>query len=68
MKNRREVLIFSTLLGLSGQGLAQSTVASDSFPNRSVRIILPYPPGTLVDAICRFIGQRLGDKWGKLLL
>jgi len=68
MKNRREVLIFSTLLGLSGQGLAQSTVASDSFPNRSVRIILPYPPGTLVDAICRFIGQRLGDKWGQTVV
>jgi tripartite-type tricarboxylate transporter receptor subunit TctC len=42
------------------------TVAlAQSFPNRPVRIVVPYPPGGGVDGIARPIAERLAQKWGQ---
>jgi len=51
-------LIAGTPLSLSQQALAQS------YPNRSVKIIVPFPAGGTADAIPRVIGDWLSRKWG----
>ncbi len=34
-------------------------VAAQEFPNRPLRIVVPYPPGALTDTLARVIGERL---------
>src|SRR3954453_11563889 len=46
------------LLGVSGAGQAQ-----DSFPNRPVRIVIPYSPGSVADVFARIVGQNMAAQW-----
>jgi tripartite-type tricarboxylate transporter receptor subunit TctC len=34
--------------------------AQSSFPNRPIKLVVPYPPGALTDLLARAIGERLG--------
>ncbi len=38
---------------------------SQAFPQRTVKIIVPYAPGGGVDAVARMLADRLQQKWGK---
>jgi tripartite-type tricarboxylate transporter receptor subunit TctC len=42
---------------------AQSNAAT--FPNRTIRIIVPFPPGGPTDIIARFVGQRMSERWSQ---
>jgi len=39
--------------------------AAANFPNRPIRIIVPFPPGGPTDLIARFVGQRMSEHWGQ---
>ena len=50
-------------------GMALATAAADAQtawpqPGRTVRVIVPWPPGAANDALGRLIAQRLQDKFG----
>jgi tripartite-type tricarboxylate transporter receptor subunit TctC len=38
---------------------------ADSYPERIVRIVVPYSPGGLTDVLARALAQKLSDKWNK---
>jgi tripartite-type tricarboxylate transporter receptor subunit TctC len=38
---------------------------SEIYPNRTVRIIVPFPPGGPTDILARVLGQRLSEVWGQ---
>jgi len=38
--------------------------AADAFPNRPVRLIVPYPAGGPNDVLARMVGGKLADAWG----
>src|SRR6476469_3396793 len=40
-------------------------VASEPFPNKIVRMIVPYPAGGGVDIMARSLSERLSLKWGQ---
>jgi len=42
--------------------LAQS---ADKYPERQIRIIVPYPPGGSVDVLGRLVAQRMQENWGQ---
>jgi tripartite-type tricarboxylate transporter receptor subunit TctC len=50
---------FAVFPGLAG---AQGTT---NYPNKVVRFIVPFPPGSTADIIARLVGERLSDAWGK---
>lgn len=52
----------SLCLGTILSGLA---VAADNFPERSVRIVVPYPPGGFNDTLARVVGERLSKTWNQ---
>jgi tripartite-type tricarboxylate transporter receptor subunit TctC len=60
---RRELLRLTTaaaaLGGLAGVGAAQS------YPERPVRVVVPYAPGGPTDVITRLIAQKLSDRTSK---
>ncbi len=37
--------------------------ATDDYPSRAVRIVVPQTPGGASDALARVIGQRLSERW-----
>ena len=45
-------------------GLA-TAFADDAYPNRPIRLIVPYGPGGASDVMARQFGQKLGDKLGQ---
>ena len=51
---------------LTGLGLACAvdfSAAAQTFPSKTVRIVVPQTPGGASDALARIIAQRLNDKW-----
>jgi len=39
--------------------------AQDTYPNKPVRIIVPYPAGGVADLLPRIVGEKLSSKWGQ---
>jgi tripartite-type tricarboxylate transporter receptor subunit TctC len=50
----------------SAQPAAESDVAT--YPNRAIRIIVPFPAGGPSDVLARIIGQRLSEDWKQPVL
>jgi len=38
---------------------------TETWPNRFIRLIVPFPPGGGADAIARILSARLSDTWGQ---
>lgn len=59
-------LVTAGLLAAAGLGAATTPVlAQSSWPNRPVRLIVPYPAGGPVDQLARSIAPKLGEKLGQ---
>ena len=56
-------LLVIALLGLAACALGACALAA--YPEKPIRIIVPYPPGGMTDILARAIGQKLGDKLGQ---
>jgi tripartite-type tricarboxylate transporter receptor subunit TctC len=37
--------------------------AQDKFPNRPIRLLVPFGPGSQTDILARWIGEKMGDNW-----
>jgi tripartite-type tricarboxylate transporter receptor subunit TctC len=57
------VLAASASLLLAGVDLAQAQAVS--YPDRPVRIIVPFAPAGPVDVVARLVGQKLTERFGK---
>jgi tripartite-type tricarboxylate transporter receptor subunit TctC len=44
------------------------TAWPQTYPTRSVRMVVPYPAGGYYDLLARVIGQKLGEMWGHSLV
>lgn len=45
--------------------LAQTSGPAQNYPNRQIRLIVPYAPGGISDLLARTIGQKLNEAWGQ---
>ncbi len=50
-------LLFSLFLPFAAQ--------AQSYPNRPVRVIIPWPPGQATDLAARFVGEKLSQQLGQ---
>jgi tripartite-type tricarboxylate transporter receptor subunit TctC len=63
---RRRAGLLSAVLGLSSAVLPDSSSApAQSYPTRSIRLVLGNPPGGATDIIARTIGHPLGARLGQ---
>jgi tripartite-type tricarboxylate transporter receptor subunit TctC len=51
-------------LALAGAA-AHAQDAAASYPNRPVKIVVPFPAGGTLDNVARTVGKGLSDKWGQ---
>jgi tripartite-type tricarboxylate transporter receptor subunit TctC len=60
--------ISGLMLGLLALLIAGSPAAQTTYPEKSIRIIVGLPPGSLPDTIARLLGQKFTEAWGKPML
>jgi tripartite-type tricarboxylate transporter receptor subunit TctC len=65
MKLRSILLSGLLLLGLAAP---QAVAAADDYPNRQIKIIVPFPAGAGPDQVARMLGQYLQDALGQTVL
>ncbi|HVF65912.1 MAG TPA: tripartite tricarboxylate transporter substrate binding protein [Casimicrobiaceae bacterium] len=61
MKSRRRFM----MLAVAALFAAPLTYAQTTYPNKPVRIVVPFSPGTAADIAARALGARLGEIWGQ---
>jgi tripartite-type tricarboxylate transporter receptor subunit TctC len=44
---------------------SQAVFAQGSYPNKVVRVIVPFPAGGSNDVLCRILGDKLSQKWSQ---
>ena len=58
-----------TILGMLCAALvtwgAHAQSPADSYPNKPIRIVVPFAPGGIVDTSARVIGNELSKRWGQ---
>jgi tripartite-type tricarboxylate transporter receptor subunit TctC len=59
---RSIVLVVASLLAISP---AAAQERAESFPTRSIKIVVPFPAGGPSDVLARMIGQRMTEDWGQ---
>ena len=42
--------------------------AAQAFPQRAMRMVVPFAPGGSTDTLARIIGQRLNEAWGQAVV
>ena len=69
MIDRRQIrdiaAAFMLALGLIALASAAAHAQAQSWPNRFIRVIVPYPAGGGADTIARLVGGKLAEKWGQ---
>jgi len=62
-----QLLRFVSIAVLGLLGLAVQATA-ETYPERVVRIVNPYPPGGSVDVMARILAQKLADNLGQQVI
>jgi tripartite-type tricarboxylate transporter receptor subunit TctC len=62
LHRRQFLLLASAVAAVPG---VSRTAMADTYPQRPVRIVVPYAPGGPTDVITRLIAQKLSDSTGK---
>jgi len=60
--NRRRMITGAFALGVGGMTLAR---AQSAYPNRPVRVIVPFAPGGVTDVVARLISGKIGEQLGR---
>ncbi len=63
-----KVLLAAFLTLAAALVYAAPAVAADEYPTRTIRWIVPYPPGGTTDILARIMGQRLSERLGQQVL
>jgi tripartite-type tricarboxylate transporter receptor subunit TctC len=65
MLSRRRLIQLSAASALAPGLAGRAAFAQAPWPNRFVRLIVPFPPGGGADIIARLIAARLSELWGQ---
>ncbi len=64
----KRIALFVAMLAFAGAAIAQpspSTAPGQAYPNRPVRLIIPWPPGQATDLVGRILAQKLSELFGQ---
>jgi len=52
-------------LAAAAGAVAQTQTLPQTYPNKPVRMVIPFPPGGTLDAVGRMLAQKLGEQTGQ---
>jgi tripartite-type tricarboxylate transporter receptor subunit TctC len=63
----RLVAIWALGLGVGAPGIAAAPemASSQAYPSHPIKLVLPQPPGGVIDLIARTLGERLSEQMGQ---
>lgn len=66
--SRRAVAAFTALVAIATTTVVPAETSAKSFPDKPVRIIVPYGPAGISDMAARILGAKLASKWGQAVV
>jgi tripartite-type tricarboxylate transporter receptor subunit TctC len=63
MKSSALAVLTAALFGVVAPASAQD--AAQTFPRKSITIVVPASPGGAIDLVARLVGQKLTEAWGQ---
>ena len=57
------LIVAASICAFAGAG--QGNAAEPKYPERPIRLIVPFPPGGPTDIVARIFGQKLTEAWGQ---
>jgi tripartite-type tricarboxylate transporter receptor subunit TctC len=66
-----KILVWLLGIPLVSLGIPSTTHAQDaakSYPNRPIRIIVQFTPGTSTDILARVMAQKMSEHWGQQVI
>jgi tripartite-type tricarboxylate transporter receptor subunit TctC len=64
----RSVLLLSAFLAVTGSSCAGAAEPTDAWPERNVRMIVPFPAAGAVDIGARILADGLAKRWGRAVV
>lgn len=55
-------------VGTAAAPLAAAVAAQVDYPQRTVSLVVPFPPGGATDTLARLIAEKLSAKWGQTVI
>src|ERR1017187_6839045 len=52
-------------LAAAAIGIAGAAAAAGQYPNKPIRMVVPFPPGAASDFLARTVGQKLNELYGQ---
>lgn len=65
MKTILRAAVAISVMFAAGVGHAQSQTGTNGYPNHSVKVVLPFPPGGVADVVGRLVAQKLSENLGQ---
>ncbi len=55
-------------LGIAASAGVHAAAPADTYPDRPITIVVPYPAGGTTDALARLLGNKLSEEWKQTVL
>src|SRR5437879_1556066 len=65
IRRRRSSILTRLVLTAFAAAAPAVSVAQNGYPNRAIRIVVPFPPGGLGDVLPRLVAAKLTAQWGQ---
>jgi tripartite-type tricarboxylate transporter receptor subunit TctC len=63
--NKRKLILATALAAIGLATLGGNAVAQANYPDRPIRLLMPFPPGGSTDLIARILGPVMSEKLGQ---
>ena len=63
-------IVRSIAIALAGLGvtLAAPVTLAQTYPAKTITLVVPFPPGGTTDVLARSIAQKMGESWGQSVI
>jgi tripartite-type tricarboxylate transporter receptor subunit TctC len=61
-------MVFAALVTLCAAAASLAPAAAQIYPNRPIKVVVPFPPGGPIDVMARLVSQKLTSTLGTVIV